>query len=78
MFPEHNLGVLIDTGSTREFKNPDIANKCFKQNIIKDKFQITIGYDTSLGQLSRFCPFLKYFTLSKLILRGSTCVEYYI
>lgn len=56
MLPEYNLKILIDTGSTRSFVNPDIAEKYFKKHIKPDPFQISSAHGSSYEQFSTIIP----------------------
>nr|CAH7734904.1 unnamed protein product [Callosobruchus chinensis] len=61
IFPEYNLKVLIDTGSTKSFIHPDIAKKLFPKNIKNDPFQISSAHGTSTEQYSMTMPSSKIF-----------------
>nr|CAH7768160.1 unnamed protein product [Callosobruchus chinensis] len=61
VFPEYNLKVLIDTGSTKSFIHPDIAKELFPKNIRNDPFQISSAHGTSTEQNSMTMPSSKIF-----------------
>lgn len=58
IFPEYNLRILLDTGSTTSFINPDVAEKYFKNKIVSDPFQISSAHGSSNGKFSTSfrCP----------------------
>lgn len=65
IFPENKLKILLDTGSTKSFVNPDIAKKYFKKSINKDPFQISTAHGTSTEYYSTVIPCSKMFKKSK-------------
>lgn len=69
IFPELNLKALIDTGSTRSFINPDIAQKYFKEKIKNDPFKITTAHGTSLENFSIIIPASKLFNYPNTLLK---------
>ena len=52
IFPENNLKVLIETGSTKSFIKPEIAQQYFKNSIKKDPFKIFTAHGTSFENFS--------------------------
>ena len=52
VFSKNNLKVLIDTGSTKSFIRPEIAQKYFKNSIKKDPFKIFTAHGTSFENFS--------------------------
>lgn len=67
IFPENNLKVLIDTGSTRSFILPEIANKYFKKSIHLDPFKISTAHGTSQENFSAKMTTSSIFNLKKPI-----------
>lgn len=65
IFPELNLKILIDTGSTRSFIKPDIANKYFNNSIRKDPFKISTVHGTSIEKFSTLIPSSKIFKINQ-------------
>lgn len=68
-YPNENLKILIDTGSTKSFVNPAIANKYFKKNIQKDPFIIATAHGESKENFSTFIPLGKLFNQKELNLK---------
>lgn len=52
IFPNSNLKVLIDTGSTKSFVKPDIADKFFNEFIKLDPFKIVTAHGSSIQNYS--------------------------
>ena len=67
IFPKNNLKVLIDTGSTKSFIRPEIAQKYFKNSIKKDPFKIFTAHGTSVENFSTTIPCPKIFKENKLL-----------
>lgn len=63
IFPENNFKVLIDTGSTKSFVIPEIAQKYYKNFIKNDPFQISTAHGTSVETHSVTLPTSKIFNL---------------
>ena len=72
VFPELQLKILIDTGSTRSFVTPDIAQKYFCKFIKSDPFQISTAHGTSSEQFSTTI------SLSKLFNEKISPLKFYI
>nr|CAH7755026.1 unnamed protein product [Callosobruchus chinensis] len=68
-FPEFKLKCLIDTGSTRSFITPAIAEKFFRRFIEKDPFKISSAHGTSIEQYSITIPSSKIFNLPNVNLK---------
>nr|CAH7712624.1 unnamed protein product [Callosobruchus chinensis] len=68
-FPEFKLKCLIDTGSTRSFITPAIAEKFFRRSIVKDPFKISSAHGTSIEQYSITIPSSKIFNLPNVNLK---------
>lgn len=68
IFPENNLKILVDTGSTKSFVNPVIANKFYKKSIKPDPFQISSAHGSSFGNFSVAIPCPEIFKNDNLIL----------
>nr|CAH7755991.1 unnamed protein product [Callosobruchus chinensis] len=68
-FPEFKLKCLIDTGSTRSFITPAIAEKFFRGSIVKDPFKISSAHGTSIEQYSITIPSSKIFNLPDVNLK---------
>nr|CAH7736925.1 unnamed protein product [Callosobruchus chinensis] len=61
IFPRINLKVLLDTGSTKPFIRPEIADKYFKNAIKKDPFQISTVHGSSVENFSTTIPSIEMF-----------------
>lgn len=63
MFPENNLKILIDTGSTKSFIDPDLAYKLYSKCIQHDPFIVSTVFQKSAHKYSAFIPTSKIFKL---------------
>nr|CAH7733080.1 unnamed protein product [Callosobruchus chinensis] len=68
-FPEFELKCLIDTGSTRSFITPTIAERFFRRSIVKDPFKISSAHGTSVEQYSITIPSSNIFNLRDVNLK---------
>nr|CAH7726566.1 unnamed protein product [Callosobruchus chinensis] len=68
-FPEFKPKCLIDTGRTRSFITPAIAEKFFRRSIEKDPFKISSAHGTSIEQYSITIPSSKIFNLPDVNLK---------
>lgn len=62
--PDFNLKILIDTGSTKSFVKPSIAQKFFKRCIKQDPFQISTAHGTSVENFSTNISLSKIFKVN--------------
>nr|CAH7757842.1 unnamed protein product [Callosobruchus chinensis] len=60
-----NLKVLLDTGSTKSFIRPEIADKYFKNAIKKDPFQISTVHGSSVENFSTTIPSIEMFNTKR-------------
>nr|CAH7745817.1 unnamed protein product [Callosobruchus chinensis] len=65
IFPRINLKVLLDTGSTKSFIRPEIADKYFKNAIKKDPFQISTVHGSSVENFSTTIPSIEMFNTKR-------------
>lgn len=65
IFPETNLKILIDSGSTRSFIDPNIAKNLYPNQIINDPFIVSTVFQKSAHQHSALIPASKLFKLPK-------------
>lgn len=65
IFPELNIKLLIDSGSTKSFINPELAFKCFPNCIRNDPFIVSTVFQKSAHQYSAEIPASKIFELPK-------------
>lgn len=67
IFRENNLKVLIDTGSTKSFINPLIADKCYRNFIVEDPFQIiSAAHGTSIENSSIYLYLFQNYFIQKI------------
>ena len=62
-FPEFNLKILVDTGATTSFINPDIANNLWPKNIKFDPITVSNCFTKSRQNYSVQIPIPKIFKL---------------
>ncbi len=65
MFPEYNVKILIDSGSTKSFIDPNIAFKLFPNFVINDPFIVSTVFQKSAHKYSANIPAPKIFNLPK-------------
>lgn len=65
ILPEYNIKVLLDSGSTKSFIDPDIANKFFPNLIRHDPFVVSTVFQKSAHKFSACIPATKLFKLQK-------------
>lgn len=63
IFPEHNIKILIDSGSTKSFLDPNFVNKFYPNFISNDPFIVSTVYQKSAHQFSANIPSSKLFNL---------------
>lgn len=63
IFPEHNIKLLIDSGSTKSFLNPDLAQRYFSNFIQEDPFIVSTVFQKSAHRFSALIPASKIFNL---------------
>ena len=67
--PQLNLKILIDTGSSKSFINPEIVNKYFPNKVITDPFWVKTAHGTSKINFSSMVPCGELFKIPRLNLK---------
>lgn len=62
-FPEYKIKLLIDSGSTKSFIDPNIAFKLFPKEIISDPFIVSTVFQQSSHKYSMHMPASRIFNL---------------
>nr|CAH7758503.1 unnamed protein product [Callosobruchus chinensis] len=63
IFPEYNIKILIDSGSTRSFIDPEIAFNFFPNQIRNEPFIVSTVFQKSAHKFSALVPASKIFCL---------------
>ncbi|CAB0015678.1 unnamed protein product [Nesidiocoris tenuis] len=56
LIPKSNLKILIDTGSTKSYCNPTIAENFFQNKICKEPFIVKTAHGSSRGNFTTLVP----------------------
>ncbi|CAA9993981.1 unnamed protein product, partial [Nesidiocoris tenuis] len=56
LIPKSNLKILIDTGSTKSYCNPTIAENFFQNKIRKEPFIVKTAHGSSRGNFTTLVP----------------------
>ena len=65
IFPEQNIKILIDTGSTKSFIDPQLAFNFYPNCIGNDPFIVSTVFQKSAHKFSALLPASKIFKLPK-------------